>query len=94
MLADITGGVRVGGGLNLPERPIERSVPADEGAGSEEQEPQHGQAKVHAARRVHEEPEKTAKHVHKQRPCVDCVENNDTLLLIIIPLFYIAHFTH
>lgn len=54
-----------------PEGPVQRSVPADERTGGEEQEPQHGQAKVHPVRRVHAEPGQAAKHVHEERAGVN-----------------------
>lgn len=54
-----------------PECPVQRSVPADEGTGGEEQEPEHGQAKVHPVRRVHAEPGQAAKHVHEERAGVN-----------------------
>lgn len=57
--------------LRSPEGPIQRSVPADERTGGEEQEPQHGQAKVHAVSRVHAEPGQAAKHVHEERAGVN-----------------------
>lgn len=50
-----------------PERPVQRSVPADEWTGGEEQEPQHGQAKVHPVRRIHAEPGQATEHVHEER---------------------------
>lgn len=54
-----------------PEGPVQRSVPADERTGGEEQEPQHCQAKVHPVRRVHAEPGQAAKHVHEERAGVN-----------------------
>lgn len=52
----------------LPERSVDRSVPADVRARREEQQPEDGQAEVHPARRVHAEPGHAAHHVREQRP--------------------------
>lgn len=60
-----------GGGGSSPESPVQRSVPADERAGGEEQEPEHGQAKVHPVRRVHAEPGQAAEHVDEERAGVN-----------------------
>lgn len=55
----------------VPEGSVQRPVPADEGARREEQEPEDGQTKVHAAGHVHEEPGQAAHQVSQQRACVD-----------------------
>lgn len=54
----------------LPERPVKWSVPTDERAGGEEQEPEDGQAEVHPTLCVHTEPGHAADHVDHQRPSV------------------------
>lgn len=51
-----------------PESSIKWSVPTDERAGCEEQEPEDGQAEVHPASRIHAEPGEAADHVGQQRP--------------------------
>lgn len=43
-------------GPHVPESLIHRAVPADEGAGGEEQEPEHGQPKAGPTAGVHTEP--------------------------------------
>lgn len=43
-------------GPHLPESLIHRAVPADEGAGGEEEEPEHGQPKAGPTAGVHTEP--------------------------------------
>ena len=53
--------------LPLPKRSVQGSVPADEGAGCEKDEPEDGQAEVHAARCIHAEPGQAADHVGEQR---------------------------
>lgn len=56
----------------LPEGSINWPVPTDEGARGEEHEPEDGQAKVHATRRIHTEPGHAADHVGEQRPRMSC----------------------
>lgn len=58
-----------------PERPIERPVPADKGTGGKQEKPQHGQAKVDAMRRIHAEQGQAAKHVDKERACMNWKHN-------------------
>lgn len=62
---------RILGTRGSPEGPVQRSVPADERAGGEEQEPEQGQAEVHPVRRVHAEPGQAAEHVHEERAGVN-----------------------
>lgn len=54
-----------------PEGPVQWSVPADEGTGGKQQEPQHGEAKVNTVRRVHAEQGQAAKHVDEKCACVN-----------------------
>lgn len=55
-----------------PERSVEWPVPADERARREEQEPEDGEAEVHAPAGVHAEPGQAAHQVGQQRPSVNC----------------------
>lgn len=68
--------------VHPPESSIEGSVPADEGAGGEDHEPEHGQTEVHSPGRIHTEPGQTAKHVGEQRPRVDLRGTTNTIPLI------------
>lgn len=60
----------------VPEGAVERPEPAHVGARREEQEPEDGQTKVHAAVDVHEEPGQAGHQVGQQRACVDYTEEN------------------
>lgn len=61
----------------LPKRSVNRSVPTDEGAGREEQQPEDGEAEVDPAVRVHTEPGHAAHHVGQQRPSVNWRTNTE-----------------
>lgn len=53
-------------GTVAPEGPVQRSVPTDKGAGSEEQEPQDAQPKVNCSRGINTKPGQASEDVQKQ----------------------------
>lgn len=62
-----------------PESSVEWPVPADQGARCEDQEPEDGQAEVHAPSRVHAEPGQAAHQVGQQRPSVNWEGGNSII---------------
>lgn len=65
-------------GSSSPEGPVQWSVPADEGTGGKQEEPQHGEAKVDAVRRVYAEQGQAAKHVDEKCACVNWEHREQT----------------
>ena len=59
-------------GSAVPEGSVDRPVPADEGHGGEEEEPEDGQTEVHTVLRVYSEVSQAGQQVEEESDAVDC----------------------
>lgn len=64
-------------GKNSLEGFVHGSIPAEEGARAEEDEPEDGQAEVHPMGGVHSEVGQASQHVQEQGHAVNCRERTD-----------------
>ena len=65
---------------------VDRPVPAEEGTGSKEDEPENGETKIHTIGRFSSEEGQTGQQVEEQSHTVDCRNSGERRESIIILL--------